>query len=94
MSKLRFNISAVKFKDLDGLEIKYIDLEKLLGNSIYTSIPKLEFLPIAQAIHAGKEVELSEQERDVLVAFLSSDQCGIIAMVRQTLIDYLNKLKA
>lgn len=91
---MKFNINKVKFVTLGGEPLKIKDIDKLLGDLIYQSINKLAFLPIAQGIYAGKEVELTEEERDTLVSFLSNDECGMMAFARQPIIEHLKQLKA
>jgi len=93
MKKLKFNIKKVKFTTLGGESIQVKEIEKLIGDAIYMGIQSLAFLPIAQAIYAGNEVELSEAERDTLVNFLMSDEVPIRAFARQPIIEHLKQLK-
>lgn len=90
---MKFNINEVEIKDLSGTVLKVEGLGKSLGNHIYRTTSTLDWVAIATAIHAGEEVELSEQEADGIIAILKSPNCDFVNAVKVAIINHITNLK-
>lgn len=90
---LTFDVSKLKFQDLNGQELPIPTAHKSLGNSIYLGVVSLDGLDLAQRIHKGGKVEITPFEKEVIIAHLNDQQCSLFGFVKKTIIDYLNTLK-
>lgn len=68
---MKLNLSNFKPTDLNGQSFEIPGLWKILGNEIFKEAVTIEQTDIARAIHKGEEFEISEQELDNLIQFLT-----------------------
>jgi hypothetical protein len=89
--KITFDITRVIAKDLDGQVIQ-VNGAKTVGNTIYCKATTLEWDTIARAIYAGKKIELTKQELDMLMILLLAPDTPIYLYFKKALKDYFDTL--
>ena len=65
------NFKELKAKDIEGNEVTF-DISKELGNGIYNSTTDIGELELARKIYLEKEVELSDEEKEIIKKYLDT----------------------
>ena len=91
MDTIEFNINDVQVKDLDG-DVLPVNLPKVLGNMIYTSVPDVGWVSHAMNIHAEKPTEFTNEQAQELINIIDSPRCMLIIAAKIALKEYINNL--
>ncbi len=67
---MKIDFKKIEVVDLEG-ERTYIDVSKLLGNSIFNNTPDLDEFHLSEDIHNNGEVDLTPEQAESLKKYVS-----------------------
>jgi hypothetical protein len=86
------NFDKIKPKTLSGKPIDMIGkFNESFGDALDRGLPGIRGRRLAEKIFDGGKVELSAEERTVLIAFLNGEQCTLASFAIRALLSELEK---
>lgn len=83
------DLSKVQPKTLKGKPVIITDLHEKIGENLNMGLMGIKGRRLAEKIFDGGEVELSLQEKYVLISFFNSDACTLLGYVIEALLKEL-----
>ncbi|MFV0377124.1 MAG: hypothetical protein ACK5JD_07435 [Mangrovibacterium sp.] len=82
------NFHNIVVTDLDGKELRF-DVSKSLSNHIYQTTGDLGMLDFAMTMHKTGQAEISDEQKDKLVAVIKAPECPFLAVVKKEILNLL-----
>ena len=88
------DFGAIELINVSGEKLEVDGFNKVLADSIYKNCLSLDMLEIAMKINRGEKVELKKSQRNEIIAVMQNQNCGLVALARKGVIDFLRQYEA